>query len=176
MVVKILLFLIRLPARIIRTLRVFLIKKSLGEFGDGSQFCHNVKFIYPSQIFIGKNVSIGRDVDFAASSKGSITIGDRCAIAAAVHIVTPTHDPDYLPISSVGINKSVSIGDDVWIGTGAIILPGVTINNGAIIAAGAVVTKDVPENIIVGGVPAKEIGQRPLKEQHYKLGRARLFQ
>lgn len=127
-------------------LRVFLIKRTLGKFGEGSQFCHNAKFIYPSQIFIGANVSIGRDVDFAASSKGSITIGNRCAIAATVRIVTPTHDPAYLPITSVGINKSVSIGDDVWIGTGAIILPGVTIHDGAIIAAGAVVTKDVPSD------------------------------
>ena len=55
-------------------------------------------------------------------------------------------------------------------------MPGVKISKGAVVAGGAVVTKDVPEFSIVGGVPAKIIGERQNKNSHYRLGRARLFQ
>lgn len=62
-------------------------------------------------------------------------------------------------------NKAIEIGNDVWVGTNAIILPGVKINDGAIVAAGAVVTKDVPPYAVVGGVPARIIKYRFTKEQ-----------
>jgi maltose O-acetyltransferase len=74
------------------------------------------------------------------------------------------------------ITASVEIGDYVFIGPRAIILPGVTIGKGAVVAAGAVVTKNVPEFAVVGGVPAKVIGERENKNPNYKLGRPRLFQ
>jgi maltose O-acetyltransferase len=72
--------------------------------------------------------------------------------------------------------ESVEIGDYVFIGPRAIILPGVTIGKGAAIAAGAVVAKDVSDFAIVGGVPAKVIGERKNRNPNYRLGRARLFQ
>lgn len=64
----------------------------------------------------------------------------------------------------------------MFIGPRAIILPGVKIGKGAVVAAGAVVTKDVEKFTIVGGVPAKVVGERKNKNPSYKLGRARLFQ
>ena len=70
----------------------------------------------------------------------------------------------------------MEIGDYVFIGPRAIILPGVKIGRGAVVAAGAVVTKDVPEKTIVAGVPAETIGERRVKEFNYRLGRARLWQ
>ncbi|PIX73806.1 acyltransferase, partial [Candidatus Roizmanbacteria bacterium CG_4_10_14_3_um_filter_33_21] len=73
------------------------------------------------------------------------------------------------------INAPVEIEDYVFIGPRAIILPGVTIGQGAIIAAGAVVTKLVPPFTIVAGVPARVIGERQIKDLHYRLGRARWF-
>ncbi|HDZ8876661.1 hypothetical protein J4G66_16215 [Aeromonas dhakensis] len=62
-------------------------------------------------------------------------------------------------------NQKIKIGNDVWIGANAIILPGVTIGDGAVVGAGAVVTRDVPDYAIVVGVPAKVIRQRFNKKQ-----------
>jgi maltose O-acetyltransferase len=85
------------------------------------------------------------------------------------------HENDFSVIEKV-IEERVVIGDYVFIGPRVIILPGVTIGKGAVVGAGAVVTKDVPDFAIVGGVPAKIIGERKNKNPSYKLGRARLFQ
>lgn len=142
----------------------------LGWLGDRSVLYPGVYLSYSAHINIGVGVSIARGASLHASSQGRIVIGDRCAIAAHVRIVTPTHDPEVLPISAVGINKSVTIGDDVWIGTGAIILPGVTVGSGAIIAAGAVVAKDVPADCIVGGVPARVIRCLPDRASRFRKG------
>ena len=168
---KILIFLFLLPVRAVRKLKVFYIKKSIGHLGEGSPLYYGVIISCPNQVFIGDYVSIASDVRLVASSQGSITIGDRCAIASGTRIVTATHDPNVLPVSRVGINKSVIIGEDVWIGTAAIILPGVTIHDGAIIAAGAVVTKDVPADCMVGGVPARLIKKLEAREKRLEMGR-----
>ena len=74
------------------------------------------------------------------------------------------------------VERPVRIHDYVFIGPRAIIQPGVTIGKGAVVAAGAVVTKDVPEKTVVGGIPAREIKKRKIKNLTYRLGRFRLFQ
>lgn len=153
--------------------RQWYFKKKLGSLGKGSMLYYGVKISFPSQVYIGKNVSIAPDVWLGSSSQGRITIGDRCAIASGVRVVTPTHDPNVLPVSSVGINRPVTIGQDVWIGTGAIILPGVTIHDGAMIAAGAVVTKDVPPDCMVGGSPARLIKQLEQREKRLERGKSK---
>lgn len=135
--------------------RQWYLARKLGALGKGSVISFGVRISIPRQVYIGEKVSIAPGVWLGASSQGRITIGDRTAIASGVRIVTPTHDPDVLPISRVGINRPVTVGQDVWICTGAIILPGVTIHDGAVVAAGAVVTQDVLPNHMVGGVPAR---------------------
>ncbi len=105
-------------------------------------------------IHIGKNVFINMGCKF--QDQGGIYIGDGTLIGHNVVLATLNHamEPDR---RGTMIPKPIHIGENVWIGSNAVILPGVTVGNGAIIAAGAVVSKDVPENTIVGGVPAKVI-------------------
>jgi len=81
------------------------------------------------------------------------------------------HDPNYS--NSFG---PVIIGDYVFIGPRSIILPSVKIGKGAVVAAGAVVTKDIPDFEVWGGIPAKKISDRNIKNPSYKLGRAMWFQ
>lgn len=85
-----------------------------------------------------------------------VTIGDNCLIAPHCMITDANHNLDpTTPITQSGRTASpVTIGNNVWLAAGAKVMPGVTIGDNAVIAAGAVVTKDVPANAIVGGVPA----------------------
>ena len=88
--------------------------------------------------------------------QGGIIIGDNALIGPKVVLATLNHG--FLPEErSTLYPKSIVIGNNVWIGANATVLPGVTIGDNAIVAAGAVVTKDVAPNSIVGGVPAKFI-------------------
>ena len=86
-----------------------------------------------------------------------IRIGNNVLIGPAVQIYTFHHPIDHLERREVEICRPVTIGDDCWIGGGAIILPGVTIGPKSVIGAGAVVTKDVPEGGVVAGNPARPI-------------------
>lgn len=108
----------------------------------------------------GKNITVGRNVFINMGCKfqdqGGITIEDGTLIGHNVVIATLNHDME--PSRRSDMHPSpVHIGKKVWIGSGAVILPGVTIGDGAIIGAGAVVTKDVEENVVATGVPAKVI-------------------
>ncbi|MDF2927786.1 MAG: hypothetical protein K0Q75_24 [Anaerospora sp.] len=112
-------------------------------------------------IRFGNNVSINPFCYLEAS--GNISIGNDVMIAHGVTIMSETHNYSSMDISmkDQGISsKEVVIEDNVWIGAKATILYGITIHSGAIIGANAVVTKDVPSNAIVGGVPAKIIKYR----------------
>ncbi|HXR84429.1 MAG TPA: sugar O-acetyltransferase [Hanamia sp.] len=103
---------------------------------------------------IGKNVFINHACSFL--DMGGITIEDEVLIGPRVNLVTENHplDPDN---RRALITKPVVIKRKAWIGAAATILPGVTIGENSVVAAGAVVTKDVPDNVIIGGVPAKII-------------------
>ncbi len=91
---------------------------------------------------------------------GPVCIGSNVNLAQGITVTALNHNFEDTTkrIDEQGIStKPVVIGDDVWIGANAVILPGVTIGQHVVVAAGAVVTKDVPDNCVVGGVPAKEI-------------------
>ncbi|MDE5737844.1 MAG: sugar O-acetyltransferase [Oscillospiraceae bacterium] len=108
----------------------------------------------------GKNIHIGKHVFINAGCKfqdqGGITIGDGTLIGHNVVLATLNHE--IAPAKRQGmIPKPIKIGKNVWIGSNATILAGVTIGDNAIVGAGAVVTKNIPENKIVAGIPAKII-------------------
>lgn len=110
-------------------------------------------------IIIGNNSGLGVN----CIVNGPLSIGDNVMMGPDVAILTSTHNYKTInvPMSEQGCEVSpVEIGNDVWIGMRSIILPGVKIGNGAIIGAGAVVTKDVPDFAVVGGVPAKVLKYR----------------
>jgi len=105
-------------------------------------------------ITIGKNVFINFDCTFLAL--GGITIEDNVLIGPKVSLITENHPLN--PEERKGLTgKPILIKKNAWIGANATILPGVTIGENAVVAAGAVVSKDVPDNTIVGGIPAKFI-------------------
>lgn len=104
--------------------------------------------------------------------RGGITIGSNVSISAEVTILTADHDLNSPQFA--GREKPVVIGDRVFIGTRAMVLPGVTIGEGAVVAAGAVVTRDVPPYAIVGGVPARVLGERS-RQLDYTLDYGRLL-
>lgn len=105
----------------------------------------------------------GSGLGVNCSVHGPLKIGDNVMMGPDVTILTHTHNIERtdIPMGRQGsIVKEVSIGNDVWIGMRSIIMPGVRIGNGVVIGAGAVVTKDVPDFAIVGGVPARIIRYR----------------
>ena len=152
--------------------RNFIYRFSGIKIGRGSTFHMWANFFQPRNISLGQDTIVGSRSFLDGRAK--IKIGSHVDIASEVLIYNSehdVHDPEFK-----ATEQPVIIEDYVFIGPRSIILPGVKIGKGAVIAAGAVVTKNVPPGKIVGGVPAKEIGERKTKEFKYRLGRARLFQ
>lgn len=125
-----------------------------------SKELENVVVFTPIYINYGKNLNIGKNVfinfDCTFLTLGGITIEDDVLIGPKVNLITENHPLE--PQHRKGLmGKSILIRKNAWIGASATILPGVTIGENAVIAAGAVVSKDVPDNVVVGGIPAKII-------------------
>ncbi len=156
----------------LHTVRNIFYKFAGVKIGSGSTIHMWASFFEPRNIVIGEDTIIG-DHAFL-DGRAPLAIGNHTDIASSVMIYNSEHDLSSDEFSAR--EEAVEIGDYVFIGPRAIILPGVKIGRGAVVAAAAVVTKNVPDYAIVGGVPAREIGERKNKNLNYKLGRARLFQ
>lgn len=122
--------------------------------GENVRLRMPVVIYHPENLRFGSMIDIGENVILRAG--GGLTIGSRVLVAAGAAIVTVGH-PIELPRWSKNTMAPIHIGDNVWIGVNAVILPGVTVGNGAVVAAGAVVTEDVAPFTVVGGVPARVI-------------------
>lgn len=156
----------------LHTFRKIIFRLAGVKIGKKSTIHIGCRFYQPKNVIIGKGTIVGDHATL--DGRAQLTIGNHVDIASGVSIYNSQHDihsQDMHPIE-----KPVAIGDYVFIGPRAIILPGVKIGSGAVVAAGAVVTKDVSKKTIVGGVPAKEIGKRQVSDLKYRLGRFRLFQ
>lgn len=139
-----------------------LVQQLLGETVDIPVIEPSIRVDYGYNIHTGSAFFANFDCVFLDVCE--IRFGDRCMLGPGVHIYTATHPLDPLTRSSGReYGMPVRIEDDVWIGGGALIMPGVTIGNRAVIASGAVVTKNVPDDVVVGGNPPRII-------KHLKAG------
>lgn len=142
-------------------LRYMLIKTLASSVGENVAIFPGVYILNPEGLRVGNNVSIHPMCYVEAF--GGIAIGDDVSIAHMTTLLSVHHvyDDPKIPIRDQGIEKRpLVVCDNVWIGAKATLLGGVTVERGAIVAAGAVVSHNVEENCIVGGVPAKLIRKR----------------
>lgn len=126
----------------------------------GAQIDESVAVFTPLYLNYGKNTRIGKNVfinfDCVFLDLGGITIEDNVLIAPKVSLLSEGHPLDPVERQSL-VPGPITIKRNAWIGAGATILPGVTVGENAVVAAGAVVSRNVPANTVVGGVPAKVI-------------------
>ncbi|WP_079708654.1 sugar O-acetyltransferase [Paraliobacillus ryukyuensis] len=136
--------------------RMTLLTDILGSTGKNVYMQPTIRFDYGYNTYIGNNFFANYDCTILDVCE--VRIGDNCMFGPCVQIYTATHPLNPTERNSgTEFGKPITIKHNVWIGGGAIINPGVTIGNNAVIASGAVVTKDVPDNVVVGGNPAKII-------------------
>lgn len=139
------------------TLRLFLYQYVCQvHIGRRTSIHRGCRLYRPSGVHIGDHTIINREV--LLDGRMDLSIGQNVSISEGAYIFSLEHDPNSSNFSDRG--APVTIRDRVFIGARAIVLPGITIGEGAVVAAGAVVTHDVEPYTIVGGVPARPIGQR----------------
>lgn len=149
-------------AKLVRYLALKSVAADCGQVISIGSLCF---FGAPDRLRIGSHVSIHAGCYIEA--QGGVTIGNNVSIAHHTSILSSTHtwQDVHVPIRDQPvINQPTTIADNVWIGAGVRILGGVTINTGVIVGAGSVVTKDVPANAIVGGIPARVLRVRQVGE------------
>lgn len=135
-------------------IRTVLLKQLFGSTGNNIFIEPTFRCDYGYNIHVGENFFANFDCVFLDVCE--IRIGDNCFIAPGVHIYTATHPVNAQErITGIEYGKPVNIGNNVWVGGRAVINPGVSIGNNVVVASGTVVTKDVPDNVVIGGNPAR---------------------
>ncbi|MGV9347071.1 sugar O-acetyltransferase [Streptomyces spiralis] len=133
-----------------------LLAELLGALGDEAHVRPPLYVDYGSNVTIGARTFV--NYNLIALDVAAITIGEDCQIGPNVQLLTPTHPLEPQPRrDKLEAARPITIGDNVWIGGGAIVLPGVTIGDNSVIGAGAVVTKDIPANVVAVGNPARPV-------------------
>ena len=137
-------------------LRRRLLEDLLGDFGEGAEIRPPMYCDYGYQIHIGARTFV--NFGLMALDVARIVIGDDVQIGPNVQLLTPTHPTDAeLRRAKWEAAEPITIGDNAWLGGGAIVLAGVIVGENAIVAAGAIVTRDVPPNTVVMGNPARVV-------------------
>lgn len=150
---------IQLSAALNTSISVEQVRERLSEI-TGKEIDKSTMVFVPFYTNFGRHINLGKRVfiNHACSflDLGGITIEDDVMIGPKVNLITENHPLDPSNRKSLDL-KSILIKRNAWIGAAATILPGITIGENAVVAAGAVVNKDVPDNTVVAGVPAKII-------------------
>jgi len=135
------------------------VKALFGATGAGVEVHATFRCDYGYNIYVGDDFFANYDCTIL--DVAPVRIGKHCLLGPKVQIYSVNHpaDPKLRRNGAMGIGKPVTLGDDVWVGGGAIICPGVTLGNNVIVAAGAVVTKSFGDNVVLGGNPARVIKQ-----------------
>ena len=129
-----------------------LIHQLFSDVGEGSRIIAPMTIVHGDKVRIGRNAIVMPN--FLMMASGTITIEDNVQVAAYVKLISNNHDPyDRMVLTC----RPVVLKRNCWIGAGSVILPGVTVGENSIVGAGSVVTKDVPDNTVVAGNPAKFI-------------------
>jgi maltose O-acetyltransferase len=131
-----------------------LLRELLGEVGEGVVVRPGFRCDYGNYISIGADTFV--NYDCVMLDVAPIRVGAACQIATAVQLLTPTHPIDpKLRREGWEAAEPITIGDNVWLGGGAIVCPGVTIGDDTVVGAGAVVTRDLPSGVVAFGNPAR---------------------
>ena len=143
-------------------LRNSLLRELLEDVGEGVVIRPPFRCDYGSRIAIGARTFV--NFDCVMLDVAPIRIGTACQIATGVQIVTATHPLDPEP-RRLGWESAepITIGDNVWLGSGVVVCPGVTIGDDTVVGAGAVVTRDLPGRVVATGVPARV--RRPIEHE-----------
>jgi maltose O-acetyltransferase len=143
-----------------RELRDRLLRELLGDVGEGVVIRPTFRCDYGKHISIGAGTFL--NFDCVLLDVAPIRIGAACQLGTRVQLLTPTHPIDPEPRrAGWEAAEPITIGDNVWLGGGAIVCPGVTIGDDTVVGAGAVVTRDLPARVVAVGTPARvlrEIG------------------
>jgi maltose O-acetyltransferase len=133
-------------------------KRKLKNLGIKVRFYPNVTIHSANNVEIGDYSRIGEYVHIWG--KGGIRIGKNTMIATHVILSSNSHDPNAEIMIETNSAAPIIVGDNVWLGANSIVLQGVSIGSGTIIGAGSVVTKNIPENVVAVGIPAKILRSR----------------
>ena len=133
-----------------------ILEELLGHLGPDATVRPPLFVDYGTRVRIGARTFV--NYGLTALDVAPITIGDDCQIGPHVQLLTPTHPVEPQPRrDKLEAARPITIGDNVWLGGGVIVLPGVTIGDNAVVGAGAVVTLDLPANVVAVGNPARVI-------------------
>jgi putative colanic acid biosynthesis acetyltransferase WcaF len=147
--------------------RIFVLRLCGAHIGRNCAVHHGLQVRAPRKLHLGDDCFIAENV--VLDARGGLTIGAHVSVNSGAQIWTAQHDwrsPSFAYTSS-----PVTIGDRAWISARATVLPGLKIGDGSVVAAGAVVSRDVDEWTLVGGVPAKKLAARPIVDNYSLLAR-----